>query len=186
MTASMISYGKRLVGTQYGTPWQEGDSCLGNHGPFWAAKGQPPPVERLQREGIVCTGLINLMCRNEELTPPLVSDGLLWAGSTDAWWEIMRTANMLERYDLSREYPPGTLLLAPYEGPAIENQGHIGMIIEGGAFLHSSLSIGVAIDPNPDVSHVWANYQAAVLPEDWIAVLRKLDGDRCATAHELR
>lgn len=171
----MISYGKSLVGTPYGTPWKEGDSCLGNRGPFWAAEGQPPPVERLRREGIVCTGLINLMCRNEGLIPPFVSTGFLWAGTTDAWWEILRAANMLEHYDPSRQYPPGTLLLAPYNGPDIDDQGHIGMIIEGGAFLHSSLYAGVAIDANPAVSHAWANYQAAVLPEDWIAVLRKLD-----------
>lgn len=171
MIASMIRYGKSLVGTPYGVPWKEGDICLGNHGPFWAAEGQPPPAERLHREGVVCTGLINLMCRNEGLTPPFVDAGLSWAGTTDAWWECLREAGALKPYRMDEVYPVGTLLLAPYEGPGLEEQGHIGMIVEDGQFLHSWLDGGGSLDTSPAESHVWARYHAVALPEDWLAAL---------------
>lgn len=173
MTVSMINYGKSLVGIPYGIPWKEGDSCLGNCGPFWAAEGQPPATDRLRREGIACTGLINLMCRNEEIVPPLVCDGLTWAGTTDAWWEVLRAGGALSPYRAHDRYPAGTLLLAPYEGPGLEEQGHVGMVLEDGRFLHSCLNGGVSIDPSPEHSHAWACYQAVALPEDWIAVLRQ-------------
>lgn len=169
MISTMIAYGKTLMGARY-TAWKEGDACLGETTPFWAAVGSPPLDEQIREEGICCTGLLNVMCRAAGLTPPLVREGQPWAGTTDAWWETM--AGVARPYDPSFLYPPGTILLAPYEGPALEDQGHAGMIIENGAFLHSWLHGGVSIDISPVESHVWARYRVAVLLKDWVPVLQ--------------
>lgn len=169
MTTAMITYAKKLIGAPY-TEWHEGDTCLGNMAPFWAAAGPPPSPERIQAHGICCTGLLNVMCRAEGVVPPLVASGELWAGTTDAWWESMR--DVMRPYDPSIMYPRGTILLAPYEGPALEDQGHAGMLLDEGTFLHSWLAGGVSIDASPVDSHEWARYQGAILLEDWMDVLR--------------
>lgn len=167
----MLTYAKTLIGIPY-VAWTEGQSCLGNSGPFWAADASLPlpSREQLELEGACCTGFLNLLCREAGLTPPYVDRSYTWAGTTDAWWTLLNDAGVLKPYNPEQQYPVGTILLSPYEGPALEDQGHIGIIVEDG-FMHSWLRDGISLDPSPLESHEWAQYRGVALLEDWTSVL---------------
>ncbi len=172
-----LRYGHSLLGIHY--VWWLGDIILGaDDGPFWAACGSPPPVETIRKQGVCCTGLINLIRRHLGLPVPGVSKEDPHAGGTGAWEEFLLP--YLEPIDPSANYPAGTLLFRPYQ--TFSDQGHVGVILENGQFLHSSVEEpepkggfhqpGCHIDKSWKLSHAWRSsgyYMYAVRPEGWLA-----------------
>lgn len=127
-----------FIGVPYAW-WMEGDSCLGNKGPFWAAPASAPfPTrQQLEQEGVCCAGLINLLCRHLGLEIPGVAEGDEHAGGTYAWEAHLRRAGVLTAAELldPATLAPGTLLLLPFESEL--QQGHLAIVVEAGYIVHS-------------------------------------------------
>ena len=133
----IIDYGHRLASLDIG----RGEPVFraGNCGPMWAANGEPPSDEQLQKEGVVCVGLLALFVRHISGKLPFLEKehslfiddnkvsllkGVRWGlGATDEWMFLFR--DKLEKIDVSKYYPRGTLLFRiwnPYD------QGHVALL----------------------------------------------------------
>lgn len=163
-----LPYVLGLKGVRY-VGW-DGKPTLGDRGPFWAANEGPPHPQRLQFEGVCCVGVLNLMLRAKGLPVPGVAQKLSWAGTTDAWFTLLAQQGVLHEYVNGKIYPPGTIVLSPYKD--VLNQGHAGVVVEHGQFLHAYRGAGTVIDPSPAHSHRWARYTHVALPAEWMQVIR--------------
>lgn len=178
-----IDYAQSIVGTPY--KWWQGEAILGEDcGPFWAANAPPPPLEVIRDQGVCCTGILNLILRHLGLPVPGVATKHAFAGGTGCWEEFL--IPHLEPIDTTEQYHEGTILFRPYRN--YEDQGHIGMILKDGKFLHSHAteaspsdgfqSPGCVIDETWMSSHGWtekgyymyaARWYSWLSPEDDIA-----------------
>lgn len=129
-----LSYLDSLVGIPY-VWWMEGDICLGDAGPFWAASGPPPSRQRLEQEGICCAGVLNLLCRQLNAEIPGVREGLWNAGGTYVWEAYWRSKDMLRPWNSTEPLLPGTILFLPYESEL--QQGHVAVAVDSDTILHS-------------------------------------------------
>jgi hypothetical protein len=122
-----ILYAKTLEGVKYGfygkmTP----PSNSNDKGPFWIKDGPVPSLSQIKKEGINCTGVINLMRRKLSLPIPTSTDGSGWSGDTGTWFENLRDTHKLKPINRNKTYPYGTLLLLNYN-PI--NQGHVAVVV---------------------------------------------------------
>lgn len=137
----MEAYAESLLGVPYQW-WQEGDCCLGDCSPFYAAAG-PPPVAPA---ALNCAGFINCLARFVGRPIPGVAAGLWYAGGTYAWYETL--APKCQPAPLSiDELPVGTLLIRRFRDAA--DQGHLAVVWTNGRIIHCWPDKGVVIEEMP-------------------------------------
>ena len=180
-----LAYAKTLVGVGY-CAW-DGRSFLGNHGPFWVAKGRPPSKAEIRKQGCVCAGLINLVCRHLGLPIAGLDSKHPYAGGTRIWFKFLRESRLLNKFDHQKVYPKGTLLLRNYKNKL--DQGHLAIVYsensKGVLFskvIHAhALDLapqpgkfcagGVSVNQAVGASHFWiaeGYYTHVCLPENWL------------------
>lgn len=136
MVEKAIAFGCELVGTPYGTGWEEG--TWPDLSPLYARIKQSDPSSYYRKYPVVCSGLINVV-RYEVFGLPAVgrAQGDPYPGGTAA---IGRT---LARMAGSKPYPPventprGWLVFSPYLGPQLALQGHVGIALGDGRVLEA-------------------------------------------------
>lgn len=155
----MIAYGRTLKGI--GRAWIDASKIKSYQrkdiGPFWAVHDtNMPPREVIEKGGIVCTGLINLMTRKVGIHKPFLdlqdqedNDIIFGLGGSDEWLYYYR--DHVEPFDENAIYPKGTLLLRTWN-PV--DDGHIAMLIETGKRVvdcHLLHTIGGAFQKHGEV-----------------------------------
>tara|TARA_B100000424_G_scaffold47072_1_gene32707 strand:+ start:14517 stop:15443 length:927 start_codon:yes stop_codon:yes gene_type:complete len=126
-------------------------------GPFWLSNDKVPSLSQIKKEGVVCVGIANLCRRTMGLDIPgkitnyKTKSKLAesWPGGTAAWFDYLLNTNRLQKIDLKKSYPIGTLLLQDFN---TKNQGHLAIVVsEKGDNVMNSHVIH-AIRHNTDVS----------------------------------
>lgn len=196
---SVLKYAESLIGTPY--RWhREGDSIQGDD-KFWAANVEHVTKEQIDTTNkcIVCTGLINLMRRFLNLSIPGAdgkgpSDYREFPGTTGIWFHYLSEKDRLQKLDITRKYPRGTLLLRNF-GSVDKDQGHVAVLIDeiGLTILDQTIihayseygydesiakgivNVGQTGLTNFKVSHYWGQedkepgyYTHICLPQNWL------------------
>ena len=138
--SQVIKYVKKFAGAPYKLyTRQQGPTKDGP--PFWIENKEPPPPERIYKKGLVCTGVANLARRFVGLEVPghilnMPKDSFI--GGTGAWFRYLTWTNRLEKIDVHKVYPIGTLLLQDYNS---HDQGHVAMVISSSkkGLLHAKI-----------------------------------------------
>lgn len=137
----MQSYAESLLGTPYSW-WRNGQTCLGDTPPFYAAEG-PPPVAP---PALNCAGFINCLARHQGRPIPGVADQLWYAGGTYAWYEELSPKCRQVPPSID-ELPVDTLLLRRFRDEA--DQGHLAVVCTGKRIIHCWPGRGVVIESAP-------------------------------------
>lgn len=176
MNKELRSYIESLVNTKYQW-WMEGPT--GNGAPFYAENGPPPRLDQIRANGLNCAGFINLLRRYQGLEVPGVKKELWNAGGTYVWFRYLDKRNLLKPFEISKAYPPGTLLIRDYV--SVFDQGHLAITMGNNRIAHcypddpnpvaeTLVEPGVLIEPL-NLSTNWGfhgYYTHTVDPEDWI------------------
>jgi len=132
---SVISYAKTLVGVPY--RWHRSGDIIEGNDKFWAENGASVSREEINRldKSIVCTGLINLMRRFMGLSIPGIDgslndiEGNIYPGTTGIWFEYLKRHKRLQKLNVKKQYPKGTLLIRDFYDIETD-QGHVAVIID--------------------------------------------------------
>jgi hypothetical protein len=132
---NVLLYAETMIGVPY--RWWIGGDTLDKDDKFWSENGLPVSRKEIdsKNKSIVCTGLINLMRRFVGLSVPGASGeldfviGNLFPGGTYTWFTYLETTNRLQKLDITKKYPKGTLVARNYESPD-KCQGHVAVIID--------------------------------------------------------
>jgi len=124
----VMEYATSLTGVKY-TWWQSGgdnerDSMLYTEG--------IPSMNTLQERGVNCAGFINLLRQKAGSKIARLDGERCYGdchGGTMYWCEFLRDRNKLHKFDYTKSYPVGTLLLRDYRN-ADYDQGHCAVIAE--------------------------------------------------------
>ena len=176
MNEELQSYIECLVGTKYDW-WIDGPTDSG--APFYAANDPPPSLEMIKSSGLNCAGFINLVRRYQYLDVAGVEEGLWNAGGTYIWFRYFQDREVLEPFEPTRGYPPGTLLLRDYT--SVFDQGHLAVTMGLNRIAHcypddpnpvpgKKVEPGVLIEPL-NLSMNWDSrgyYTHIVKPEWWL------------------
>ena len=130
----VVDYAKTMIGVPY--RWFRTGEKIHGSDKFWAENAGVILRKHIDDNDkcIVCTGLINLMRRYLKLSiPGLDGTGPKYAkkfpGTTGIWFGYLSRKGRLEKLDLTKKYPKGTLLLKNFESTETE-QGHVAVIID--------------------------------------------------------
>lgn len=82
-------------------------------------------MKNLRKDGINCSGLINLICCHLKIQIPTEYP---FPGGTDAWYKYFKEKKLLNSFNINSNYPSGTLLLTPYKN--VNQQGHIAIVYD--------------------------------------------------------
>lgn len=87
-----------------------------------------PSIDEIKEKGTNCAGLTNLIRRHLGLSIPGINklDEYKYPGGTYAWFNYLERKGRLEKFDYTKSYPSGTLLLRNYKD--INDQGHVAII----------------------------------------------------------
>ncbi len=191
----VIEYAKSMIGVPY--RWHRDGDVISGSDKFWADNGRKITRQEIDLEDkcIVCTGLINLMRRYFGLSIPGLDgslndiEGDKFPGTTGIWFEYLSRKDRLEKLDISKKYPMGTLLLKNFEDIETD-QGHVAVLIDNGTenildqqiiHAYADLSyndskdvknVGVTGITDFKVSHYFSTntgyYTHVCLPENWL------------------
>ena len=169
---SYLEYAFSYVGVPYGY-WSGNAIPRDNSTPFYATNEAPPPRELCMKQGICCTGFINLICRRYGIPIPGVADPTEeFPGGTGAWYKFLQPN--LQLFDPAANYPDGTLLFRPYKD--FDDQGHIALVYHGKtlhsyAYIFEPHTAGV-VDPGVSHTPIWDDYYTyAAPPSAWLGLL---------------
>lgn len=188
-TCVVLEYVNHLTGIPY--KWWGGEDLRIDGPPFWAGGSTVVPIYRIS--SCSCTGLINLVRRKYNLSIPGCDDkSYSLPGGTHKWFQYfvakyLRLGMGMEPFDISKNYPKGSLLMRPYSSPT--DQGHIAIIFSDdkqdvldNKLIHSyprsekmclgTIGPGITIDPGIRNSHNWDNdgfYKFVIPPEIWLS-----------------
>lgn len=134
-----IEYVKTLIGIPYRW-YEEGEDAFSGSDKFWAINLPAPSTTEIiqHNKSIVCTGLINLMRRHNGLKIPGLDGDITgkyrefykkYPGGTGAWFLYLYQKKRLEKIDLNKHYPNGTLLLARFKSNE-DDQGHVAVVCD--------------------------------------------------------
>ena len=187
----LLHYIDSLRGTLYKW-WLEGET--GEGGPFYAADEPLPTPANIRAQGLNCAGFINLLRRFRKYPIPGVKEGLWNAGGTYVWFRSLQAEGLLEPFNPSFPYPPGTLLLRDYT--SVFDQGHLAVVLHNNQIAHCYpddpipranvfVEPGLRIEPLA-LSMNWDSkgfYTHICRPENWIT--RKLEAQPCKTMSQI-
>jgi len=182
----VLKFAKKLIGAPRGNDWKT-YKLSSNTCPMWACDEPLPKISVLKKDGMVCTGLINLMRRKAGLSVLILNkDPTQVLGGTLEWFEYLKNKNRLQVFDINNMYPMGTMLLRNFNQI---DHGHLAVIYKENkkGVLFSSLihSVGwndgsgkqiVKIDASVHKSHFaqyngttnTGHYTHICLPENWL------------------
>lgn len=166
----MLDFAATFVGTPY--RWWTPETDM-TRSPFFAIDKEIDAIESIH--AIACTGLLNLIYRRFGL--PVPGTDTEYPGGTWAWHRALKKT--LQRFDASKTYPEGTLLLTPYVDDI--DQGHVAIVYRetdtGNVFdsliIHAWSGPGVAVE-SLGYSHFSFDpehrgyYRYACRPENWL------------------
>ena len=172
----ILEYSKSLVGIKY-TWWKE-CSTIKEIYPFYVET--VPSMEYIEKYGINCTGLINLL---RQMAGKDIPGKGIYRGGTNQWYKFLKKKNVLHKFDDSHKYPRGTLFLRKYR--SVEDQGHVAIYINEskyknkplyGEIIHAHCAYGEVEKNGVEItsfgwSHFWipeGYYEYAILPDDWL------------------
>lgn len=184
----VLDYGALLKGVPY--KWWTGEDLRKDGEPFWSGGTSEVPLYRIT--SCSCTGLLNLIRRRYGLSIPGSNDtAYFFPGGTYKWfqylWQKLKQHGMeMEKIDVTKNYPKGSLLFRPYSN--IDDQGHVAIVFSDnkGTILNNSLlhcypdsamiktgfvRPGVTIDPEVRFSHGWKKegfYKFVIQPHVWL------------------
>jgi cell wall-associated NlpC family hydrolase len=116
-----IAYGLKLKGASY-CHWDGG--YLNDCAPAWNSSSDPPPIEDVLKNGLSCSGLVNLMLRSLSLPVPRNHP---WNGGTEAYW--LNFKDKMITFDASF-VRRGDAVFRKYNG--FHDQGHIAVALNDG------------------------------------------------------
>jgi hypothetical protein len=191
----VINYAKSMIGVPY--RWhRDGDKIMGDD-KFWAENGNMITRNEIDSSDkcIVCTGLTNLMRRYMGLTIPGMDgslndvEGNIYPGTTGIWFEYLSRKGRLEKLDIKKKYPAGTMVLKNFVDIETD-QGHVAVLIDNGvdsimdqkiihAYAefnykesHGIKNVGITGITDFKISHYYCSddgyYTHVCLPENWI------------------
>ena len=107
---------------------------------FWCENGPAPSSVKIieNDKSIVCAGLPNLLRRKCGLSIPGLNGSIngkykdffkKYPGGTGAWWLYLFQRKRLEKLDMKKRYPKGTLLLSRFKDNETD-QGHIAVVYD--------------------------------------------------------
>lgn len=197
----VMTYADSLVGLPF--RWYvPGENAFVADDRFWCADLDAPTAEyiREQNKTIVCTGLPNLMRRFLRLPIPGGLNGNIrgkyrellqqFPGGTGAWFKYFHQNKRLQKIDLKKHYPRGTLLIARFKDDNTD-QGHLAVVYDNvddsktvfdQTIIHSTPTVdygdrdkfenhgAVTIEPFMVSAKAWGRkyYEYVCLPENWL------------------
>ncbi len=146
---------EKLVNETHYVWWVDGESTTSKDAPFYC--NSIPSIETIKQQGLCCAGLINLAQNYRGGSVPGVATNDYYAGGTYAWAEHLESKNFLEKINLEKSYPKGSLLLRKYRSP--EDQGHMAILYTSGTLakqqiIHCYPGAGVRTETFQQ-SHAW-------------------------------
>jgi hypothetical protein len=138
----------------------DGMPASGAGAPFWYQKEVPTP-EEVHAKGCCCVGLVNIALG-------LLGSPQRFCGTRHVWLTYG-----LNSIPTKQEPPPLTLLMADYQDEL--HQGHVGIVLEDGLFIHCYVDDpepkedlcfpGIVIENSWKSSDSWAKY------EGWVSLV---------------
>jgi len=134
-----ISYAETLVGLPFRWYDPAVDSFVGDD-KFWCENSPPPTAEEIKAndKSIVCTGFPNLIRRFCGFCVPGLGHVIrgkysdvykAFPGGTDTWYAYLRQNKRLQKLDMKKSYPRGTLLIARFKSND-KDQGHLAIVYD--------------------------------------------------------
>jgi hypothetical protein len=164
---SVLNYATSLIGIPFRWYDPELDSFNGTD-KFWCENILPPASNEINEndKSIVCVGFINLLRRKAGLNIPGLNGNITgkykefyknYPGGTGAWWLYLFQQKRLEKFDMKRRYPKGTLLLARYKDD-INDQGHAAVVYDD-SDESKTINDQLIIHSRPDILYTDRNKQ---------------------------
>lgn len=117
-----LKFAKTFVGRRYKW-WTPQVDMTSDQAPFWASNDLIPQ----KIDAMSCTGLLNLIMRYlKKPVPGTEKVGYRYPGGTWIWFHTLKRQGVLHKFDPSKRYPKGTLLLRDYRSD--QDQGHAAII----------------------------------------------------------
>lgn len=131
-----IAFGMELLGTPYGTGWEEG--TWPDLHPLYARITRSDPASYYRKYPVICSGFINVE-RYEIAGLGSVgkAQGDGWPGGTAAIGRHLAFAAGSKPYPPVANTPRGWLVFSPYLGPELALQGHVGIALGNGLVLEA-------------------------------------------------
>jgi hypothetical protein len=134
-----LDYATSLIGAPFRWYDPELDSFIGTD-KFWCENASPPTASDIieNDKSIVCAGFPNLLRRKLGLPIPGLNGNITgktkkmykaFPGGTGAWFQYFHQRKRLEKLDMKKRYPKGTLLLARFKDND-NDQGHLAVVYE--------------------------------------------------------
>jgi len=147
---SAIEYATTLIGSPFRWYDPESDSFNGTD-KFWCENAPPPSVSDIieNDKSIVCAGFPNLLRRKLGLCIPGLNGNIngkykeyykKYPGGTGAWFLYLFQRKRLEKLDMKKRYPKGTLLLARFKDNETD-QGHLAVVYADNKTINDQLII---------------------------------------------
>jgi hypothetical protein len=172
-----INFIYSLIGTKYSW-WMNNDDMRVNEEPSYSINTNVPTKSYIKKHSINCVGVINLMRRINNLDIPGSNNpNYKYPGGTYIWYQYLKNKKKLEKFNINKIYPRGTLLLKKYIN--YYNQGHVAIIYRSSkintkiihSYSYESLpnknlnNPGIIIEPLNDYLHFFTHI---CLPQDWL------------------
>jgi hypothetical protein len=163
----VVEYATSLVGVPFRWYDPEVDSFIGTD-KFWCENSPAPSALEIKDndKSIVCTGFVNLLRRSAGLSIPGLNGNIKgkykeyyknYPGGTGAWWLYLFQRKRLEKLDMKKRYPTGTLLLARYKDDE-NDQGHAA-VVYADAEESQTINDQLIIHSKPDMLYADRNKQ---------------------------
>jgi hypothetical protein len=134
-----MEYAESLIGLPFRWYDPELDSFIGTD-KFWCENEDAPTSLEINEKdkSIVCAGFPNLLRRKSGLTIPGLNGNIngkykelfkSYPGGTGAWFLYLFQRKRLEKLDMKKRYPQGTLLLARFKDNETD-QGHLAVVYD--------------------------------------------------------
>jgi hypothetical protein len=134
-----LNYAASLVNVPF--RWYEADvDAFVGDDKFWCENSNPPNANEIFKndKSIVCAGFPNLIRRHCGLSIPGLNGSIkgeynelykIYPGGTGAWFLYLYQNKRLEKLQINKKYPKGTLLIARYRDDIID-QGHLAVVYD--------------------------------------------------------
>jgi hypothetical protein len=139
VVSEVLNYAKSLEGVPFRWYDPDLDKFTGDD-KFWCENLPAPSAEEIREndKSVLCSGFPNLLRRFRGLSIP--GTGKLmrgkyaeiykqYPGGTGSWFAHLNQNKRLEKLDISKKYPKGTLLIARFKSNE-KDQGHLAVVYE--------------------------------------------------------